>query len=305
MKQRYRSVLTTCIQVGLACLLIFSTLEGLAQLNPLAWQYFNNPYLANPAMAGASDGLNVSLVHRKQWGSIEGMPSTQSLSADYRTGRKAAFGFNLWNDRAGLLKRTRMAGTYAYHLPLNDKKGTVHFGLSAALMYERIVEEDLEAEAGDILVGRFNERKTYFDADGGIAFTNRHISAQLSVPNLKEFFDQDFHSSVDQSVFFSSFSYKLKYGSGLSGFTVEPLVAFRAIKGNADLWDAGANVLVANELVSLTGLYHNTGSFTVGTSVNVESVTVGLLFSTETSGLKDYTRGGFELAVKTNLRKRK
>lgn len=65
-----------------------------AQLNPMSAQYFNNQYLGNPAMAGMG-GLNLNMGVRKQWSTIPGSPSTQSLSADYAMSNKAGLGLNL------------------------------------------------------------------------------------------------------------------------------------------------------------------------------------------------------------------
>ncbi|RZL09023.1 MAG: type IX secretion system membrane protein PorP/SprF, partial [Pedobacter sp.] len=54
-----------------------------AQTNPLLNQYFNNTYLANPAMAGLAKGGTADLTFRSQWNNIPGAPSVQNLSANY------------------------------------------------------------------------------------------------------------------------------------------------------------------------------------------------------------------------------
>ena len=64
--------------------LLLSGLNGRAQLNPLSAQYFNNPYLVNPAMAGASGGIRVYGGIRQQWTRISGTPASRSRNCPSR-----------------------------------------------------------------------------------------------------------------------------------------------------------------------------------------------------------------------------
>ena len=70
-------------------LLITFNKEVKAQLHPMGAMYFQNQYLANPAMAGLESGLRADLAYRKQWSSIPGAPETQSITADYGSSKKA------------------------------------------------------------------------------------------------------------------------------------------------------------------------------------------------------------------------
>ena len=88
--------------------------------------YFQNQFLGNPEMAGKG-GLNLNMGIQKQWNTIPGSPSAQTLTLDFDLTDKAGIGFNVNNDKSGLFKRTQLVSTYAYHLPLNDK---LSFGLS-------------------------------------------------------------------------------------------------------------------------------------------------------------------------------
>jgi type IX secretion system PorP/SprF family membrane protein len=51
-----------------------------AQQDPLYSQYLNNPFVLNPAYAGLTNNLNLSLNYRTQWAGIEGSPKTANLN---------------------------------------------------------------------------------------------------------------------------------------------------------------------------------------------------------------------------------
>ena len=88
-----------------------------AQLNPYQAIYYQNRYLANPAMAGVDKGLNINLAYQQQWSSFPGSPKIQSLTTEYQATDKVALGLNINDDQSGVFRQTRVMGTYAYHLP--------------------------------------------------------------------------------------------------------------------------------------------------------------------------------------------
>src|SRR5690606_37511797 len=98
--------------------LVLITSTAKAQLYPLGSLYYQNEYIGNPAMAGVEEGLKLNGIIRKQWTNIPGSPLYQSLTATYHHKERVGLGMNFYNESAGLLKRTRLTATYAYHLPL-------------------------------------------------------------------------------------------------------------------------------------------------------------------------------------------
>ncbi|MXV17063.1 PorP/SprF family type IX secretion system membrane protein [Hufsiella ginkgonis] len=275
-----------------------------AQLNPFGAMYFQNQYMVNPAMAGLSEGLVVNLGYRQQWSSVQGAPTIQSLNAEYGAGGKVAFGLNLNNDKAGLLGRTRVMGTYAYHLPLSGDGQKLSFGLSLGFMDQRVESSDVVGDDGDVAVGRYNDRDTYFDADFGMAYTTGRLTVQGAVPNLKNFFRKDDVSlGADRSTFMAAASYKLLNDPN-AAFTVEPKAVFRGVDGYKNIFDAGANLTFAKNSLNLLGMYHSTKSATLGFGMNYRGkFSVLGVYTTETSALRSYVNGNFEIAVRFNLLK--
>ncbi len=291
-------VLSACFSMGLQ--------KASAQLYPIGTIYFQNQYLANPALAGTDAGLNINGGYRTQWNNISGAPTVQALTADYAITGKAGVGINFYNDKAGLFKRTRAVATYAYHLPLNAEGNKLHFGISLGFMNERISNDDIDADADDVMFRSFNERETFVDGDFGMAYTGKKLSFQAAVPNLKNILRRDNDdNSVDKNTFFSAVSYKMTLSEGTNGFGLEPKVVFRGIKGFDNIFDAGANVSYAENKVNLFAMYHSSESASFGLGFNYLNMSVNGIYTTPTTALRRYSTGDFAINLGLRLLKKR
>ena len=290
--------------IGLICTLTGMQQAAMAQLSPMGALYFQNQYLSNPAMAamaGSEKGLNLNLGFRQQWSGMPGAPVMQTFTADYGLNAKVGLGLNVYNDQAGLLKRTRTVASYAYHLPLNEDDRKLSFGLSLGFMNERVSNEDIHGDPGDLNVSRYNQRDTYIDGDFGMAYTSNKLSLQAALPNMKNYFKKDISTNpVDRSTFFSAISYKMQLGAA-EGFGIEPKVAYRGVKGFDNILDAGANLSYANNQVNFFGMYHSSKSATFGLGLNYHSMGFNAIYTTAATALSGYTGGSFEIGLKLNL----
>jgi len=274
-----------------------------AQLAPLGAIYFQNQYLNNPAYAGLEKGLRLDLGFRQQWSSIPGAPKMQIITADYALTEKAGIGISLYNDEAGLFERTRLMGTYAYHLPLNANGNKLSFGVSLGYLDELVDYSRLDGDASDLIVNDFNQRQQYFDGDFGVAYTSATLNLQASAPNLRNIFskDQNAEQDVDEARYFFAASYKLQLPKSWDA-GIEPKVAYRSISGHKDILDIGANLTLANERVSLTGFYHSSESATVGLGAKVtKNLELMGLYTSNTAALNGQANGNFEVNLKINL----
>lgn len=274
-----------------------------AQLNPLSAQYYTNQYLINPAFAGAGQGLKLNAVYRKLWDNVEGSPLTQNLSADYGFD-KVGIGLTLNSERAGLQRQTRVVGSYAYHLQLNENNHQLHFGVSLGFMSQRLENSDIYGDPNDPMVGQYNDRKTYLDGDFGIAYTSSHLNIQAAIPNLKSALKKDVIKLADVATFYTAVSYKIGISGGTEGMDIEPKVAYRGVMGFDNIWDAGAQMSIANKQVYLLALYHSTKSATFGLGMDYKkNYLISGTYTTQTSSLSAYTNGSFELNIRLNLSK--
>jgi len=301
---------TNNIQFRLAAIIFavsgaFTTMQVKAQLSPLGAMYFQNQYLGNPAMAGADKGLHLDLAYRKQWSVVTGAPTTQSGSLNYGSGKRVGLGVNVLNDEAGLLKRTRVMGTYAYHLPVGSEDQKLSFGVSLGFMDERVMSEKINGDMNDPSVGKFNQRETYLDGDFGAAYRGRRLTVQGAIPNLKSFFGSDEaeqSNMADRASFFAAVSYRLGFPNALDGMGLEPKVCYRGIEGHDGIADIGSNITFAQDKVNLLALYHTSESLTLGLGVKYKSLAqINGIYTSGTAALRGNTNGNFEVNLKINL----
>ena len=271
-----------------------------AQLNLLNASYYANQYLSNPAMAGTTGGLNLNLNVRKLWTNVPGSPATQSLSGEYSLNR-VGLGLLLYNETAGLQKQLRTMATYAYHLPITSAS-TLSFGLSAGLLAQRLDNTSVSGNPNDVLIGAYNQRKTYFDADFGIAYTNKKLSLQAAVPNLKKKLKRDEVVVTDEGTFYTSVSYRFGLGGQGKALEVEPKVAYRGINGLDNIFDIGAQFALVDRQLLLSAVYHSTKNASLGLGVNIKTnFHINLGYITQTSSLSNYTNGSFEIGLGLRL----
>ncbi|MBB5622353.1 type IX secretion system PorP/SprF family membrane protein [Pedobacter cryoconitis] len=288
-----------------AALLTTGLLTGLqnasAQIRPLGTQYYENQYISNPAFAGMDEGMNINISYRNQWRSIPGSPVTMAVSGDYRVVDKVGVGFNVYNDKAGLIGRTRVMGTYAYHLPLNIENNALHFGISLGAMKERLDENSIIATPDDLAAARYNQRKSYVDGDFGVAYTTERLTLQGALPNLKKFFKKDDANTVLGSIYLVAMSYKI--GTTLDVVSIEPKISFRGAKDIDNIWDIGTNLKLQNNLISFLGMYHSDKSSTFGVGLNYENFFIQGFYTSQLAGERQRTGGDFEINLKINLLK--
>ncbi|PSL23685.1 PorP/SprF family type IX secretion system membrane protein [Chitinophaga ginsengisoli] len=271
-----------------------------ALLEPSGTQYFQNQYLANPAMAGFEKGLHLNAAYRNQWNGIEGAPITKFFSADYAVGNRVGAGMHIFNDVAGLINRTRVALTYAYHLPLTNPDQQLHFGLSLAWNVQRIDYKNLDGDPNDPSVSAFNRRDNYFEAEYGMAYTDTKLTIQASLPNVRSLFTGDDKEADGGGIFFTAASYRFAINEAIT--SIEPKICYRGIRGFDNILDAGVNVSILNDVANVMAMYHTTKSVTAGVGVNIlRTVGIQAMYTTQTGGIKTYVDGTYEIGATVHL----
>jgi type IX secretion system PorP/SprF family membrane protein len=276
--------------------------ESRAQSNPFHAMYFQNRYLANPAMAGMQQMLNINIGYQQQWNSFPGSPKTQSLTADGGLSDKAGVGLNINNDNAGLIQTTRVLGSYAYHVPLNGDGQKLNFGLSLGINSSSLNNGEVNADMSDNAIRQYNQLKPNIDGDLGIAYTGKNLFVGITMQNLRSIFygTSDTRVNVDADQFMAMTSYKIKIES-YSGMSVEPLMGLRHISGFSDIVDAGFNFSLDPYGINLLNIYHSNKNMTFGMGFDVQSFNINVSYNTETGPIKTFTGGAFEFGLKMRL----
>lgn len=281
------------------------TVSAFAQLNPPGGQYFFNQYLANPALGGTEEGLVLSGMIRKQFSTTPGGPFTQALTATYQLNPKAGVGINFYNDKAGLLRQTRASGTYAFHLPLNERDKQLHFGVGIGFMNERIDQSEVIGH-DDPSIARVNDREMVLDGSFGLAYTSDGLSVQSAVPHLKQIFTKENdRNTIDRALFFNAVAYKFTLEQGADQWFIEPKIAYRVIKGMDNIIDAGAQVGIIQGQLRFMSIYHSSkaASFGVG-FYGINGLGVHAIYTSATSSIINPLGNNFELNLKIALRKK-
>ncbi|MET6998090.1 PorP/SprF family type IX secretion system membrane protein [Chitinophaga defluvii] len=298
------------IRAGIAVLLLSTSAQQAVaqswgntstQVDPLASQYFQNQYLGNPSFAGIDSGLHINGAYRRQFNNDPGVPVTMAFTADYLVGKRVGAGLNVYRDEAGLINRTRVSLTYAYHLPLTVS-GTqqLHFGLSVGLRSDRLDVKGIIGNPNDPSIGLFNRRDNYFDGDFGMAYTDGHLTLQGALPNVVGYFRKDNQDISNSAGFYAAAGYRWDIGNEFTA--IEPKVCFRGVRGFDNIFDFGANVLLLNNRMNVFGLYHTSKNYTVGAGFNfLSTVGLQLIYTSQTSGVRTYLDNNFTLALTVNL----
>ncbi|WP_119080662.1 PorP/SprF family type IX secretion system membrane protein [Chitinophaga alhagiae] len=306
-----KNLITTPIYIRFFCMLLFSAAcvnqavaqslgEAPALLQPSGTQWYQNQYLANPAMAGIDTGMHVNAAYRRQWSGMEGAPKTAFFTADGAMTNRVGAGVNVFNDQAGLINRTRIGLTYAYHLPLGARGQRLHFGLSFVFNVQRLNYEHVDGDATDPSLGAFNRRDDYFEAEYGMAYTDGPWTLQAALPNVRALFTGKDLGVNGGSVFFTAASYRFTLPGAIS--RIEPKVSYRGVKGYDNILDAGVQICFLNNVASVMGMYHTSESITAGLGFNIlKTVQIQALYNAQTGGIKNYVDGAFEVGATVHL----
>lgn len=279
----------------------FGVYQARAQLFHLGSQYFQNQYLMNPSLAAIDSGLRFDLINRVQSNDVPGAPINQIFTGVVRIG-KVGIGINLTKDKEGLLNTLRSVSTFAYHLPLKEDR-QLHFGLSVGMLTQRIRTEDIVGNISDPSISNYNSREFFLDGDYGMAYSDKKLKFQITIPNLKNFFNTDYIRTSNFSIFYSAISYKFGNSSLKNSTVFEPIIAIRGVKGYRNIWDYGTKASFSNDRLNFTGIYHSTGNSTFGIGFNYNtSIGVSSMFSTGTPDIRGFsTTGDFEINLRLTL----
>ena len=296
-------------------------LPGKSQQLPVYSQYMMNKFLINPAVAGSEGYTAFNLTTRKQWIGIKDAPLTFAASAQTRllkdsyikkrsTVRKrgqsasragqVGLGGYIFDDRNGLVGRSGLQLTYAYHIPIET--GQLSFGLSGTIWQFRIRKEDARLlDPDDELFNSMDNGMFIPDANVGFYYSNERLYAGFSV-------DQLFQSS-------------LKFGG--NGFEQYKLYRQFYLMGGYSFELTSDIILVPSTLIKVTqqgafqmdittkaffyqdywaGLTYRTGSaFVLMGGVKVDKFFFGYALDFSFSSMRSHSYGTHEIIIAVKL----
>jgi type IX secretion system PorP/SprF family membrane protein len=259
-----------------------------AQQGPLYSQYMLNKFLINPAVAGSVGYTTVSMVAREQFTGFENAPRTFGLTGQTRLlddsyilrklqvkkkpkkatrDERVGLGAHIYNDRNGIVSKTGLELTYAYHINFNDEY-QLSFGITGSgFQYKLDDSKSFIYNPDDPLLN--SNPKSFFvpDASMGTYFTDNNLYGGLSISNLfgsalklgSSHFKDNFRTARTINILAG---YKYNFDNGL---TLEPSFLLRAAQlatqldistklSYQDLYWLGFSYRTDKTLVTMVGL---------------------------------------------------
>ncbi|MEF8811427.1 MAG: type IX secretion system membrane protein PorP/SprF [Bacteroidales bacterium] len=308
-------------------ILVLSVLPAVvkAQQIPLYSQYTMNKYLLNPAYAGSQGYTSYNLTARQQWMGFGNAktPSTQAICAQTRvlqnnllaklglvdrgmsrrrTSGRVGMGGYLFNDRNGIINRTGIQGTYAYHIPVSDRQ-QLSFGVSGTVYQFKLDDENIKLPDDDLGVpdplvhGRENSMFVP-DATAGIYYMNNNFHIGVSGMNLfqsvlKFGSDQSYSSYQLLRHYYLMTSYQYELDGDI---TLEPSLLFKTTERKNLQADISMKAYYQGDY--WMGLSYRTGSALISkVGVKVDNIYFGYAYDYSLREIQKLTYGSHEIMV--------
>ncbi len=299
--------------------LLAMTVVVSAQQDAQYTNFMNNKLTFNPAMAGSKGAPVIFGVAREQWFGLEGAPSSQSIGFHTPISNKnAGFGFVINNDVIGFTRSTKVSGSYAYHIQVNNKT-YLSAGLSASARQYRIDwNEAIATDPGDgSLPTVAQSSKLMANFGAGLLLYNDKFYAGISAPRLMR--NQISFDDVLPGTSIGSKEDVHLYAMGgvllplSEQFALKPAAMIKYVADAPLDLDLHAS-LIWRELLSLGATYRLGGSQTqaIGESVDVllslqasEQLRVGVSYDFTLSKIREVSSGSAELFFEYTLDVRK
>ncbi|MDA3779636.1 MAG: type IX secretion system membrane protein PorP/SprF [Bacteroidales bacterium] len=294
-----------------------------SQQMPLYSQYMMNKFLINPAFAGSKGFTSFNLTARQQWLGFENAPMTQAISGQTRilktshisksrsirkrlkkrrpSGRVGIGGY-MFNDRNGIVNRTGLQLTYAYHIFIKD--GQLSFGVSGTGYQFSIDKSDiiLHDVQSDPLVDGTKSTMYVPDANVGIYYSYNPfyvgVSAnQLFQSALKFGSDNSFadYKMLREYNFMAGYRYDME-----NDFEIEPSLLIKTSE-NFNI-QADINVKAYYKRDYWLGFSYRTGNAIITmVGVKVDKLYFGYAFDYSLSDIQKISYGSHEIMIGINL----
>lgn len=297
---------------------LFFSISTLAQQLPIYSQYMMNGFLLNPAVAGSDGYTSFNLTAREQWLGFENAPKTRSLSVQgrllkrsyriRRSGRgsrrfissrsgRVGLGGVLYNDKNGLIDRTGLQFTYAYHIFIGNSQ--LSFGMSGSAFQLKINDEAFFLKQQDDPLNYSDLRKPVYvpDANFGMYYISPEYYAGISVKQL-------FQSPVKigNQVFEEFKMYRHYYLTGgyrfflNGGYELEPSVLLQYTEQMISQADLGLRLYYQDDYWFGTSV-RTSGAFIAIAGFRLNRFYMGYSFDYTFSSIRKHSFGSHEIMI--------
>ena len=302
------------------CLLLLLVCPLKSQQLPMYSQYMMNRFLLNPAVAGYDGLTTLNLTAREQWMGLPYSPRTVALSADtrlikappsrpglpdkrslqnlFRSGN-VGLGAYIYNDRSGLIDRTGLQVSYAYHIWMREHQ--LSFGMSLTGFQMKLDQRRLELEQDyDPLMGRFTKPLYVPDVNAGIHLWGPSYYLGLSSTQMLQSALKFGHDGLQEFRMEQVFYFMGGYSFGLeNGVTVEPLMLAQSTFRGSYQFDLGSKFYYGDQYWGGIS-YRSVGAIVFMMGFRFESFHIGYAYDYSLNNMSHQNFGSHELMI--NLR---
>jgi type IX secretion system PorP/SprF family membrane protein len=283
---------------------LLATHQANAQQDPLFAQYNSNAFLINPAIAGSKGNHSLNLFHRWQWVSFPGSPQTFGLNYQGLIKDLHGVGALLFGDVTGPSSRYGGKVSYAFHIPLADRKMRLSIGLAGRFAYNVIRTGDIQfIDQNDRAVANADGGVGSGDAELGFYFYSKNLSIGLAAPNLIQT-KIDFGNNpngrdpIAQGYrhYFLNAGYKFRFPE--KKMILEPSIMVKYVQGSLPQIDGGITLHVLDEALAF-GLYYRSPAFLSFQAKFLfdKKIPVLIGFDVALNNFQQYSTGSTELMI--------
>lgn len=309
-------------------LFVCSWIQGLSQQLPLYSQYRNNGFLLNPAMAGHDGYTSINLTARKQWVGFTNSPLTYSASAQTRLMRRSyrikggsmgnnrlrsstkgrvGLGGFVFKDVNGLVSRTGISFSYAYHIYMY--RSQLSFGLAGQAFQYKIdrdristFSEITNTGSDPIIEGDANYVAFIPDANAGIFWTSPEFYLGLSANQLFQS-KLKLGSSALGNLKLHRHYYLMggyRFINKSTGFDLEPSFLFKTTEQLIPQADFSLKVYYQTDYW-IGASYRTSGAISAMFGVRADIFYFGYAYDYTLSSIRKYNFGSHEIFISLKL----
>ena len=283
--------------------LIFFTLYGFSQQDPLSSQYMFNTLTYNPGVSGVSGMICATALTRQQWVGFKGAPSTTSFSINAPVNLfhiNSGVGLVVISDNTGFDKDISLSGSYSYLMDLGQ--GKLGIGLMLGMLNKALTPswqiptgDSHTPASGDPLIPENKESYVAFDASIGAYYKTDKYYAGLSVTHINE----------PKIKFSKGISYVSRHYYFTAGYTIQlPSPSFELLPSlfifsDGKVTQAAINTLVRYNKKAWGGVSYRAGDAITG-MIGVElynGIRIGYAYDFPMSDIRKSTSGSHEFMV--------
>lgn len=299
--------------------LYMSSLGCFGQQLPVYSQYMMNKFLINPAVAGSEGYTAFNLTSRKQWLGIKDAPLTFATSGQTRLKKSSSgsrrrsssmggpsgmgrvgLGGYIFNDRHGLVSRSGLQLTYAYHIPFD--RSQLSFGLSGTFWQFRLDRASARLfNPDDELFNSMDNAIFIPDANLGVYYSDERFFAGLSVDQLFQSSFKFGGKGYDQYKLYRHFYLMGGYNFMASDdIAIEPTMLFKTTHQFTFQMDLTANIYFLEDYWA--GLsYRTPATMVLMGGVRVDKFYFGYAFDFSFNSIMYHSYGSHEFMIALKL----